>query len=105
MKNASSRKNFDLEALEPRLMLNASGVSPAPQVGNEQTGLSQIQIEEAITPPDSELFGYDPAAQMNEIFGEPSSEGATAATLAGNQSAAGTAAGSISINGVPTWTS
>jgi len=82
MKRRSSKGEFELEALEARVLLDASllPVPSAPIMASTQNAVSADESSPAIAPATSAI-AYDPAAQIDTIFG------AGVAADSGNESA------------------
>ena len=71
---SSSAKDFIIEALEPRVLL--SGTDLVTPVVPSPTAQVQIEESQAVTPQNSQqAISYDPAAQVDNIFGGASGSG------------------------------
>ena len=70
---ATKRDRFELEALEPRLLLSADVlaaalIQPAPATSGAGTGASVIEVSSHAQTPMQAALAYDPAAQVDGIF-------------------------------------
>src|SRR5438045_2471984 len=61
--------SFDLDALEPRLLLSASAITAVAHPGAEATSSIVSEAGPTASGSGADLLSYDPSAAINDIFG------------------------------------